>query len=79
MFQLAEGKISRLGHLLPLPLPGGDAAAREPWRMAMAALSLLPKGSGICLDSPNTPGIGHSQDDRKGYSMSDDYRCRALV
>lgn len=44
LFQLAEGKISRLGHLSPLPLPGGDAAAREPWRMAMAALSLLPKG-----------------------------------
>ena len=45
---LVDGaRVERIGHLAALAQPGGDAAARQPWRMGAAALARMGRADEI--------------------------------
>ncbi|MGE5452337.1 MAG: carbamoyltransferase HypF [Acidobacteriota bacterium] len=47
LLRVHQGQCLRLGHLHPLATPGGEKAAREPWRMGAAVLHAIGHGSDI--------------------------------
>lgn len=55
LFNLEATRFERIGHFEPLMLPGGERAAREPWRMGAAVLHQLNLNARITTQFAHLP------------------------
>jgi hydrogenase maturation protein HypF len=67
---VAGAGMQRLGHLRALALPGGDRAAREPWRVAASVLHLLGRGDEVTVRFASQPAAATVAD-----MLARDLRC----
>jgi hydrogenase maturation protein HypF len=58
LMRAEHGGWRRVGHLRPLAMPGGERAAREPWRMGVAAMIALGAGADAAERFPGQPLAG---------------------
>lgn len=56
LLQVTGTQCERIGHIALLTLPGGDRAAREPWRMAAAAMFEMDRADEIARRFPGQAG-----------------------
>lgn len=61
LLRLEGASFTRLGRLAPIDLPGGDKAAKEPWRMAAAALFQMARGDQIATRFAAQPAAAQLQ------------------